>query len=173
MKTIKIPLSETEIAKAIEKLRQYQYAVAVSAERLAERLCADGEQIALLEAADIHITGELQRSIMHETNGKAGFVACKCNYAVFVEFGTGVKGRDNPHPNVAILGWRYDVNHHGDLGWWYPTDESDPNPYKNYSKDGVLYAWTRGMPSRPFMYNTAEILRSRIAATAKELVQLD
>lgn len=170
MKTIKIPLSETGVESAITALKEYRYAVASLAERLAETLCAQGEEIALLEAADIRMTGELQRSIMHETNGKAGFVACKCSYAVFVEFGTGIKGQTNPHPDVAILGWNYDVNNHGDLGWWYPTDESDPNPTKHTCKNGKTYAWTKGMPSRPFMYNTAEILRSRLITTAKELL---
>ncbi len=44
-----------------------------------------------------------------------GFVACECGYAVYVEFGTGVKGKGSPHPDVAILGWKYDVNNHGEL----------------------------------------------------------
>lgn len=171
MRTIKIKLSRSGIDRAIAELREYRYKVASLAERLAEKLCDDGEHIALLETADIVMTGELRKSIMHDTNGKAGFVACKCGYAVFVEFGTGVVGRGNPHPDVAILGWSYDVNNHGELGWWYPTDEADTNPTKRKSKNGTLYAWTKGMPSRPFMYNTAEQMRSRIITTAKELLR--
>ncbi|MBE6890024.1 MAG: hypothetical protein E7485_08440 [Ruminococcaceae bacterium] len=171
MKIIQVPLSKSGIEKAISELKEYRYKVASMAEMLADRLCAEGEQIALLETADIRMTGDLRKSIMHDTHGKAGFVACKCGYAVFVEFGTGVKGRAKPHPDVAILGWSYDVNNHGELGWWYPTDESDTNPTKRRGKDGGLYAWTKGMPSRPFMYNTAEQMRSLIIPIAKELLK--
>lgn len=74
-------------------------------------------------------------------------------HAMFVEYGTGIVGETSvahPKPN----GWIYDINEYGDKGWWYPTTESDPNPYKWRNEFGSLYAWTAGMPSRPFMYDT-------------------
>lgn len=73
-------------------------------------------------------------------------------YATFVEYGTGIVGKGNPHPKAA--GWVYDVNAHGVKGWWYPTTNDDPNPYTRVGSDGILRAWTKGMPSRPFMYET-------------------
>lgn len=75
------------------------------------------------------------------------------DYAIFVEYGTGIVGSQNPHPKLDTIGWIYDVNQHGEKGWYYPTIESDPNPYK-IMINGQLYAWTKGMPSRPFMYET-------------------
>lgn len=74
-------------------------------------------------------------------------------YAMYVEFGTGVVGAKDSHPQVLSRGWRYDVNEHGELGWWYPTNIDDPNPTKYRSELG-WYAWTKGQASRPFMYET-------------------
>ena len=71
------------------------------------------------------------------------------DYGMYVEFGTGIVGASNPHPHP----WIYDVNGHGEKGWFYPTDASDPNPWKHYY-NGKLYAWTKGQKARPFMYNT-------------------
>jgi len=79
-------------------------------------------------------------------------VSVGADYAFFVEYGTGVVGQSSPHPSY-VGKWEYDTNGHGIDGWYYPTTESDPNPYKHYY-NGVLYGFTRGMPSRPFMYNT-------------------
>lgn len=73
------------------------------------------------------------------------------DYAVYVEFGTGIKGASSPHQNA----WTYDVNGHGAEGWWYPTTASDPNKKKYFSKNkGVWLGWTAGQVKRPFMYDT-------------------
>lgn len=83
------------------------------------------------------------------------FVTMSSDYAVFVEYGTGIIGSEIQHPKANEHGWIYDVNGHGVLGWWYPTVDSDPNPYKWVNPaTGVLYAWTAGQQSRPFMYHT-------------------
>lgn len=62
------------------------------------------------------------------------------DYAMYVEYGTGIVGSEHPHPSPEIP-WAYDINNHGDDGWQY------------IGKDGKLH-WTKGQPSRPFMYNT-------------------
>lgn len=140
-----------------------------NAERLVRSLCEQGEGIALINAADIRMTGELLSSITSDTYGTHGVVACDCDYAVFVEFGTGIVGSRNQHPDIAILGWSYDVNGHGELGWWYPTDDADTNPTKKRAKNGQFVAWTKGLPSRPFMYETAQKLKELVIPTAKEV----
>ena len=76
------------------------------------------------------------------------------DYAVFVEYGTGIIGSQNQHPNPARDGWIYDVNKHGENGWWYPSNSQDPNKNKYITEDGTILAWTQGMRSRPFMYDT-------------------
>ncbi len=156
--------------KAAAEVRAYKARIEKLAVDLTAELAAQGAQIALVEAADIKDTGTLLSSIVGEAGGNYGFVKCKCGYAVYVEFGTGVVGSKKQHPDLSIVGWRYDVNGHGELGWWYPTTYSDPNPYKRKSKDGKIYAWTKGMPSRPFMYNTAQQLRRLVIPTAGGLI---
>lgn len=143
--------------KAAAEVRAYKARIEKLAIELTAELAAQGKQIALVEAADIRDTGKLLSSIVEEHSGNYGFVKCKCGYAVFVEFGTGVVGGRSSHPDISIAGWKYDVNGHGELGWWYP------------GKDGN-YHWTKGMPSRPFMYNTAQQLRKIVIPTARGLI---
>jgi len=84
-------------------------------------------------------------------------IAVTSDYAMFVEFGTGIIGQTNPHPNLSFGGeeWMYDVNDHGISGWWYPTTESDPNPTKKYDANkNTWFAWTAGQEAKPFMYRT-------------------
>lgn len=75
-----------------------------------------------------------------------------CDYAIYVEFGTGIVGSENPHPNPSR--WQYDVNQHGDEGWWYKTDNPYPNQKVIKTDDGETLAHTRGQESKPFMYKT-------------------
>lgn len=102
-------------------------------------------------------------------------IGCGSDHVAFVEFGTGIVGKGNPHPKRRD--WIYDVNGHGDNGWWYPTDNPYPNqPTKYYN--GKLYAWTAGMASRPFMYKTwlwgsqhaTQIVKKHVNRAIKELV---
>jgi len=82
-------------------------------------------------------------------------IVINSEHAMFVEYGTGIIGAGTPHPMPIEEGWEYDTNEHGFAGWWYPTTQEDPNPHKWTSKkDGVLRAWTQGIPSRPFVYDT-------------------
>ena len=80
--------------------------------------------------------------------------------AVLLEFGTGIVGERQPHQVAAEFGYKYDINAHGDAGWFYPTTLTDRNPRKYVTKKGDVLAWTKGMPSRPFMYNTSVYLLS-------------
>ena len=150
-------LSAESLRKAAAEVRAYKARIEKLAVGLAAELAAQGAQIALVEAADIKDTGKLLSSIAGEHSGNYGYVKCKCGYAVYVEFGTGVVGSRKPHPDISIAGWKYDVNGHGELGWWYR------------GKDGTLY-WTKGFESRPFMYNTAQQLRALVVPAAKGLI---
>lgn len=96
-------------------------------------------------------------SQIHIVESKDGIVVeireGKEYYAMYVEYGTGIVGESSPHPDPSRHGWHYDINDHGDTGWWYPTDADDPNPTKYRSKMG-WWAWTAGQAARPFMYET-------------------
>ena len=171
MKAIKVRLSAEGVKQAVQELREYQAKVQAAASAIVEALAKSGEEFAVAAVLPFAETGQLASSIKAETSGNVGFVKCSCGYAVYVEFGTGIKGAGSPHPDTAILGWKYDINQHGELGWWYPTDSADPNPYKYTAKNGTTYAWTRGMPSRPFMYETAQMLRASVVPVARSVFQ--
>ena len=154
--------SPSSIDAAIRDLQVYTSIITYKCKILAGRLANIGVELARVNVADFDAiySGELLSSIKAEYNGNipdgaSWMIVTDCPCAFYVEFGTGIVGADNPHPDPGIAGWKYDINQHGDLGWYY-------------FKDGEWH-WTKGMPSRPFMYQTAMDIRSRIESVAREV----
>ena len=117
---------------------------------------------------DAIFTGELLSSISAKngggTNGTAIFyIVADSKHAVFVEFGTGQIGSEAPYPYPLPPGvdWKYNSGKTifeispGQYGWFYPK--------------GDKWYFTQGMPSRPFMYETAMELQELILKTAREV----
>lgn len=161
MPKISFSLNTASIEAAIKELNSYSRKVKNLAGELVKKLTEMGVEIAKFNVADMkaYDSGDLYNSIHAEYSGEnVGFVIADSGHAAFVEFGTGVVGAGNQHPEVAVFGWKYDVNEHGELGWWY------------LGKDGKPH-WTKGMPSRPYMWQTARKLRDLYGRTAKELMK--
>lgn len=161
-KKVKAYLSQSSIRKAIREIMQFEKEIIEKTEKFAKRLADEGVILAKIKISQYPAwdTGELLNSIMNEpgeliTNGSQWIIYTGCEYAQFVEFGTGIVGKQNPHPDLASANWKYDVNEHGEKGWMY-------------YKDGEWH-WTKGMSSRPFMYETARDLRNLIPKIAKEI----
>lgn len=165
------PLSQSSIQNAIKALQSYQDSLTYRCQLLAEKLAEKGVEIARVQIADLDaiFTSELLQSAHSEYRGsiKGGgvwAVVADSKHAAFVEFGTGVIGKVNPYKGTLPEGvdWQYASGKtirqlaDGRYGWFYK------------GKDGNWY-FTEGMPSRPFMYNTANELRSIIVSTAKEV----
>ena len=55
---------------------------------------------------------------------------------IWKEMGTGIVGAQNPHVAEALqkAGWKYDVNQHGEKGWFYPKEDGS-------------FGWTKGQPA--------------------------
>lgn len=159
---INVKLSTKSIKSAIKALKNYKKNLEKKALLLTDKLTKQGVRLAQLNASamSIYDSGELVNGIVKQTVGNVGIVASTATHSVYCEFGTGVVGKNSPHPLVAILGWRYDVNNHGELGWWYPK------------KNGG-YGFTKGVASRPFMYETAQLLRQYIAPISKDVFKSD
>lgn len=77
----------------------------------------------------------------------------------YVEFGTGIIGKRNPHPQSTPS--NYDKNGHGEDGWWYPSEYGKKGKRKYQAKSGDWLAWTQGMEPRPFLYETYLYLRRK------------
>ena len=165
------PLSQSSIQNAIKSLQSYQDSLTYKCQLLVEKLAEKGVEIARVQIADLDaiFTSELLQSVHSEYRGsiKGGgvwAVVADSKHAAFVEFGTGVIGKANPYKGTLPEGvdWQYASGKtirqlaDGRYGWFYK------------GKDGNWY-FTEGMPSRPFMYNTANELRSIIESTAKEV----
>ena len=118
---------------------------------------------------DAIFTGELLDSIKAEkqggTNSTAVFViVADSKHAAFVEFGTGQMGLEGSYPHQFPEGieWNYNTGKTifeiapGEYGWFFPMP------------DGT-WAFTQGMPSRPFMHETTIELISRVTKIAREV----
>lgn len=130
--------------------------------RLAYELAKRGEEIAKerCRTSTNGDTGWLEESIWCEVdivNNKFKVaVHMDADYAVMVEFGTGIVGAWNPHPNAGRRGWKHDVNDHGYEGWVYKDDAGD-------------FYWTQGQPSNPIMWDTVQQLKEEFPVIARKV----
>lgn len=164
-------LSKSSIENAIRQLRAYQNDLTYKCQLLAEKLAEKGVEIARVQIADLDaiFTSELISSIHAEYKGstKGGSVwsvVVGTDHAMFVEFGTGIVGKQSPYPGELPDGvsWEYASGKtirqlaDGRYGWFYKDN------------DGQWW-FTEGMPSRPFMYYTSNQLKDIVLKTAKEV----
>jgi len=153
-------LNTKDIDRAIREVREFKRELTGKLRLFMQRLTEDGTAIAKYQVISLgaYDTGDLAESlegeVMYTDGGNKGIIFTSSPYAAFVEFGTGVMGQGSPHPEKP---WAYDVNEHGEAGWVY------------YDEREERFRWTKGMPSRPFMYNTAIELESRARQIAKEV----
>lgn len=170
-KKITITLSQKSVQDAISKIKAYQNDLTYKCQILAEKLAERGVEIARLQLADLDaiFTTELISSVHAEYKGsiKGGgiwAVVAGTDHAMFVEFGTGIVGKRSPYPGNLPEGvdWQYASGQtirqlaDGRYGWFYQDDNGK-------------WWFTEGMPSRPFMYYTAQELEKIVVETAKEV----
>ena len=132
------------VNSAVNKLRSYQKNLGVTANELIKKLTQQGyEYIVTIAPED---TGNLKSSITWEFDSQSqkGTIKIGTDYAVFVEYGTGIVGKNSPHPKGG--NWRYDVNNHGIKGWWYFDNKQN------------RFRWTRGQSASAFVHKTIKFL---------------
>lgn len=169
MKTIKVKLDPKSIDKAIKELNQYKKDVESKTRLLVQRLTNLGADVARVKIVGMgaYYSGELLSGVdgYYSPLLNAGFVKVTNDHVAFVEFGTGVVGKSNPHVNGEYLSkaaWQYATGpkifttQDGRVGWFYPTDDGG-------------FRFTEGMQSRPFMYETALELQREFPKIAKEV----
>lgn len=152
MPKYRVNLSAGSFRQLEKDIRDYRKSLQDKCDEFAYRMAEEGVAIAQLKilSSDAVMTGELLDSMNLEagdivSNGATYYIYTDCEWAAFVEFGTGIVGSENPHPDTGLVNWKYDTNGHGESGWFY------------FNKGE--WHWTKGMPSRPFMYETARELK--------------
>lgn len=168
MKKISFSLDTKEIGQAIKSIEKYRDSIKQKSERLVKALIDDGVIILRAKIVEMNIndTGNLLNFVggYYNADTNTGIIRVDCDYAVFVEFGTGIVGMNSPYSGNAMaeIGYKYGGGTHyivtkdGRIGWFYPTDDGK-------------YRFTEGMPSRPFMYETAKELTKRLNKKIKEV----
>ena len=163
MAKITVTLTPESIDAAIEEVRRYKRKLYDRTSEIIKDLVDEGVEIAknqLRELGAVY-TGDLEASItgyFDEETG-VGIIKTDSPYAICVEFGTGIVGEGSPHP--APEGWEYDINGHGEKGWWY------------FNERDQKWHWTKGIESRPFMYNTFLELQRLAKDEAKVVFKRD
>lgn len=164
--------SKSSIEKLKRDLQTYRAELLEKTEILCKRLAEIGVDIAKAQITtlDAVFTGELKTSITYnrtssDKNRVVFVIVADNEHAVFVEFGTGMVGKQSPYPVPFPndIDWKYASGEHiiqlkdGRYGWFY-------------NRDGRWY-FTEGMPSRPFMHNTSLEVQGQIVKIAKEVFQ--
>lgn len=161
MKTIIFELSNKDIDRAIKELKQYRNSIPVKQELLMAKLSSRGYEILIQKIGDLNAPysqNELRSGASFQYSQKEARIFVVSDHAIYVEFGTGIVGARSSNPNNTV-GYAYDINNHGDNGWYY-------------YKDGQIH-WTKGMPSRPFVHNTYIELKKEISSIIKEVFDDD
>lgn len=151
MPKIKLKLNDASIAQAIKEVKAYQKKVDGLGDKVVHAATELGVEQAkeLASYMNVYDSGDLVAGIVPEFKDGKGYIHSTAKHSMFVEMGTGIRGKQDPNPENYIPGWEYDVNEHGEAGWYYYDDQGKKH-------------WTKGMPSRPFMYDTAQMLRQSI-----------
>lgn len=173
-RSIDISLNRSSLDRAIREIRECQRQLTEAMNALVQELADQGAQVAKMQVASFEAvdSGELLHSIYgyYDPDSRIGYVIAGAAHAFYVEYGTGIIGAIEQHPLASEAGWEYMVGEHikagpgGHIGWWY-----DKSSDGTFSGNGD-YHWTRGQPSRPFMYNTLVWLEEAAEALGRKIL---
>lgn len=163
-KNISMGLSSESIDQAIREVRDFRRKLEKCCNDLIRELTDQGVIVAKMNVMSMNavLTGQLEESIsgIFNARNRVGVIYTTVPYAVYVEYGTGIVGEASPNDNPeGEIEWSYDINNHGDKGWWYYATID--------GKSG--FHWTKGMPARPFMYNTLRWLQQNAPDVAARM----
>lgn len=159
---ISVKLSTGSVNQAIKQIEQYRKSIYTKQQLFMTKLSLRGYEIMIEQIGSYSMPyseGDLISGCSFQYSQTHCSIYCVSDHAVYVEFGTGIVGKGSPHSEAGRLGYAYDVNDHGDNGWYY---------YKNGERH-----FTKGMPARPFVHKTYEKLRTEIVEIAKEVFSSD
>ena len=138
---IRVPLSVNGIRKAKKKIKAIKNRLPAVEKKFISKSLNFLEERAKFYIQSTtggswyELTHTLENSFIKDES--VGKLINNCFYAAVVEFGTGTVG-EGTHP--LSKEYEYDVNSHGEEGWFFFDD------------DGNIH-WTKGMKAHAYMYN--------------------
>ena len=168
LKKVKVKLNKRSIEKALKDVQEYKEDLERKTQLLVQRLADEGYNVILnnIFAYDAIETGKMLSTLNESVNGTYAVLSVG-DCAMYVEFGTGPLGAQSPYEGDS-KGWAYDVGENIKdytingvtvRGWFYPDGAGG-------------YRFTQGMPSRPFMNDSAMELRFQVMTKiVKEVFQ--
>ena len=148
-----------------ENLDFFMRYIAVEAEDYCRKACPEG----IIDHEGKHLKDTIRADYNPAT--KLIRITAGSYWALYVEYGTGIVGAGSPHPAPEV-DWTYGTR---EGGWWYRVTEEVYAQMKELGMtvgenktEGLFYAHTKGMPSRPFMYETKVFIQDLIRKEAKE-----
>lgn len=171
--------SPASVSNAIAQLNLYKRTFDNKIDGFTRKLAEKGVEIAKgkIRTFDAIFTGELLNNIRAENRKGTYLIISDTDHTAFVEFGTGQLGMVKPYkyPFPQGVSWQYASGSQVQIS-------SEPLQWGDYTIPANTYFWfyfgkdgrwhlTQGMPSRPFMYETAlELSRLKtIREVAKEV----
>ena len=168
LKKIEFDLSSRSINNAIRDVKRLQRQLRNWVNDLIRQLVEDGVVVAKMNVMSMNAvyTGALEDSIqgVFFPEERIGVIFTTVPYALFVEYGTGIVGAESKAETGPLPeGYEHDYNHHGDQGWWYFLETDGINQFR----------WTRGMPARPYMYQTLKWLEENAGRVAGGMLPIN
>lgn len=160
MKIINVYLNSTSINNAINKLKQTQVELDTMLDEFLEECCKWFINRANIYVKTGHRGSNVEKDIMaswtYAVSGGSALITNHSDKACFVEFGVGLLGQQNPHPNAEITNYEYNKDtgrkfksYNGEDWWIFKLqDEEDLDLYPEdylfkYARSG-LYFVTKG-----------------------------
>ncbi|MEG1106681.1 MAG: hypothetical protein RSD63_08225 [Eubacterium sp.] len=172
-RVVKTQLRTASIQRSIRELESYKGELSVKIDHFMKFIAYEAEKycksICPVGLGTGEGGGHLRDSIkaVYDPSTKIITVRAGSYWAVFVEYGTGIVGKNSPHPDPGS--WKY----RGTEYWVYPITRSTYEAMKSegmpvsMNKSGQCFAATKGMESRPFMYMTAQFINDLIDKKAR------
>ena len=161
MPKITFRLSEKSIQAAIKELEAYRKRIEESPREIVQELADLGVSeidANLPSEIDGNERGTVTATVTDTETTAHGTVNHQGSQVSYIEFGTGVLGRNNPYEKAAELGIEYLKGSKIHL--------DSPNPWWAYQKNGKFYV-THGIPPQNQVLNAAKTMRTQL----KEIVQ--
>ena len=168
-KILNLSLSPYGVTEVIERLGILDDNIKVASEEMISDIVEEGHKIAIENDNYVPFSGNGDYDFIAESDGNKGYVAMIGSDSVYVEFGTGDIGADNPHPLHAKIaginpynsGLNIRLDDMGRHYWVYP-------PMANVSKYYSFGGLTHGIPAGCQMYNTLIELKEVAPNIAKK-----